>query len=173
MTASTQNGITDFVICLREPLSSGTSVPIGKIGIYAAPPSNEIGFLISRAHWHRGLAYEALSHMLEYLFNLKSLITPQLDASAPETHIEAEAHPASQAESYTNLTEVETRSDWQYPSITADTDPRNSASVGLLKKAGFAESGYLERSMQIGEDDGEWVDSLYLRMEREVWLSRG
>lgn len=173
MTDSPQNGLTDFIICLKDPSAPHAApAPIGKIGIFSPTPSNEIGFLLSRPHWHKGLAYEALAHMLAYLFNLRSPATPQIDASASDVHTAIEARPSSAAEQYTTLTAEESRSKWWYPSITADTDPRNSASINLLKKAGFVESGYLERSMQIGGEGGEWVDSLYLKLERDVWLSR-
>ena len=50
--------------------------------------------------------------------------------------------------------------------LTADTDPRNKASIGLLKKCGFAEDGYKEKTFEIG---GEWVDSQYLRLTKERW----
>lgn len=165
---SPQEGLTDFIICLKDPSLPDQITPIGKIGIYSPLPSNEIGFLITRAHWHKGLAYEALSNMLEYLFNLKRPGSSELDESASAPDIDGEAHPASPAETYTTLSKEELKSEWQYPSITADTDPRNSASIKLLKKIGFVESGYMERSMQVGADDGEWTDSLYLRLEREV-----
>ncbi|KAI4191175.1 MAG: hypothetical protein L6R41_000312 [Letrouitia leprolyta] len=47
--------------------------------------------------------------------------------------------------------------------IVADVDPRNNASVGLLKKFGFKETGYRERTFEthIG-----WCDSLDLQLER-------
>lgn len=47
--------------------------------------------------------------------------------------------------------------------IVADVDPRNNASIGLLKKFGFEETGYRERTFEthIG-----WCDSLDLQLER-------
>lgn len=172
MIDSPQNGRTDFVICLRGPFSPDRLTPIGKIGIYSGPPFNEVGFLIVKRYWHKGLAREAMSHILEYLFSLKSPVSSDADDPGSQIHTEAEARPSSSAEQFTSLTREEVKSEWQYPSITADTDPRNTASIGLLRKAGFVESGYLERSMRIGGEDGEWVDSLYLRLDRDVWLSR-
>lgn len=48
------------------------------------------------------------------------------------------------------------------PGLTADVDPRNAASLALLSKAGFVETGRAERSWLVGE---EWCDSIYLGLE--------
>lgn len=48
------------------------------------------------------------------------------------------------------------------PGLTADVDPRNAASLGLLTGAGFVETGRAERSWLVGE---EWCDSIYLGLE--------
>lgn len=45
--------------------------------------------------------------------------------------------------------------------LTADVDPRNKASLGLLKKLGFNETGRAERTFQLGD---EWCDSVYLSL---------
>lgn len=90
MVTSPQNGITDFIVTLKQPsptpIASSTStptsnisasttdttpLPIGKIGIYRPPPSNEIGFMISRTYWGQGLATEAKKCILDYLFSLE------------------------------------------------------------------------------------------------------
>ena len=47
--------------------------------------------------------------------------------------------------------------------ITADVDPRNDASLGLLRKLGFVETSRAERTFLIG---GEWYDSVYLSLSR-------
>ncbi len=47
-------------------------------------------------------------------------------------------------------------------SIKADVDPRNEKSRRLLRKLGFVETGFAERTLQIGE---EWVDSVYLELK--------
>lgn len=47
--------------------------------------------------------------------------------------------------------------------LTADADPRNVGSVGLLKSVGFAVTGHAERTFCI---DGEWSDSVYLALAR-------
>ena len=111
------NGITDFIICLKPDLK-----PIGKIGVWSG---DEIGFLLSRSQWHKGLASEALNKILPYLFD--------------ERHLEA---------------------------ITADIDPRNEASLGILKKFGFVVERFQKNTLQVGD---EWVDSVYLRLTKERW----
>ena len=46
--------------------------------------------------------------------------------------------------------------------LTADTDPRNEASIRLLWRHGFVETGRAERTWLIG---GQWYDSIYWRVE--------
>jgi [ribosomal protein S5]-alanine N-acetyltransferase len=48
------------------------------------------------------------------------------------------------------------------PGLTADVDPRNAASLALLKGAGFVETGRAERSWLVGD---QWCDSIYLGLE--------
>lgn len=45
--------------------------------------------------------------------------------------------------------------------LTADVDPRNLASLQVLAKLGFAETGRAERTFLLGE---EWCDSVYLAL---------
>lgn len=47
--------------------------------------------------------------------------------------------------------------------LTADVDPRNLASLALLARAGFRQTGRAERTWCVG---GEWCDSVYLRLDR-------
>ncbi len=47
------------------------------------------------------------------------------------------------------------------PAITADVDPRNAASLRLLGKLGFRETGRAERTLLVGD---EWCDSVYLTL---------
>lgn len=47
--------------------------------------------------------------------------------------------------------------------IEADVDPRNAGSLALLRRLGFADSGFAARTWLIGE---EWCDSVYLSLER-------
>ena len=51
------------------------------------------------------------------------------------------------------------------PAITADVDPRNTPSLAWLNKLGFVETGRAERTIKIG---GEWCDSVYLRLRRDI-----
>jgi RimJ/RimL family protein N-acetyltransferase len=45
--------------------------------------------------------------------------------------------------------------------LLADTDPRNTASIHLLRRHGFVETGRAERTWLIG---GQWFDSIYWRL---------
>lgn len=56
------------------------------------------------------------------------------------------------------------------PSIAADVDPRNSASLGLLKKFGFVETGSEINTFQTHMG---WCDSIYLKLNRPVAESGG
>lgn len=47
--------------------------------------------------------------------------------------------------------------------IKANVDPRNSASLKLLRRLGFVETGREARTLQIGN---EWCDSVYLSRYR-------
>lgn len=47
--------------------------------------------------------------------------------------------------------------------LTADVDPRNSASLRVLGKLGFVETGRAERTFLLGD---EWCDSVYLALPR-------
>jgi ribosomal-protein-alanine N-acetyltransferase len=49
------------------------------------------------------------------------------------------------------------------PALEADVDPRNLASLAVLKKLGFNETGRAEKNILIGET---WCDSVYLSLER-------
>jgi [ribosomal protein S5]-alanine N-acetyltransferase len=49
------------------------------------------------------------------------------------------------------------------PAITADVDPRNTASLALLRSLGFVQTGRAERTWLIGE---EYCDSIYLALAR-------
>ncbi len=48
--------------------------------------------------------------------------------------------------------------------LTADVDPRNSASLKLLRSAGFVETGRAERTWLVGD---EWCDSVYLQLDKQ------
>jgi [ribosomal protein S5]-alanine N-acetyltransferase len=50
--------------------------------------------------------------------------------------------------------------------LTAEADPRNAASLGLLGRLGFVETHRAERTMQWKD---EWCDSIYLALQRGDW----
>ena len=47
--------------------------------------------------------------------------------------------------------------------LQADVDPRNAASLKVLHKLGFIETGTAERTFLLGD---EWCDSVYLALQR-------
>ncbi len=52
---------------------------------------------------------------------------------------------------------------WPVPALEADVDPRNAASLGLLRSLGFQQTGFAERTWKVGD---EWCDSVYLALGR-------
>lgn len=48
------------------------------------------------------------------------------------------------------------------PGVIADVDPRNVASIGLLQRLGFCETGRASRTWNVG---GLWCDSVYLQLK--------
>ncbi len=54
------------------------------------------------------------------------------------------------------------------PDLVAEADPRNAASLKLLARLGFVETGRAERTMQWRE---EWCDSVYLALPRARWIT--
>ncbi|MDE9451813.1 GNAT family N-acetyltransferase [Aliiroseovarius sp. Z3] len=62
---------------------------------------------------------------------------------------------------------------WQttdYPDLTADLDPRNKASKGLLLSLGFHETGTAENTYCV---DGVWTDSVYMALPRPTDAKAG
>ena len=55
------------------------------------------------------------------------------------------------------------------PALRADVDPRNLASIVLLQRLGFRESGRAARTWHIGE---EWCDSVYFTLPRPAEADR-
>jgi RimJ/RimL family protein N-acetyltransferase len=53
--------------------------------------------------------------------------------------------------------------------LVADVDPRNAASLKLLTKLGFVETGRETRTLLVGDI---WCDSVFLKLERRTWRSR-
>jgi ribosomal-protein-alanine N-acetyltransferase len=114
-----------FVRATIEATSAGTGDDqvvvmdgrvIGKAGLW---DGQEIGFILAREVWGRGLALEALKAVIE----------------------RARARGVSR--------------------LTADVDPRNAASLGLLGKLGFVKTGEAKATMKVG---GLWVDSVFLEL---------
>jgi len=60
MITNPLNGLTDFIICLKAD-----EIPIGKMGIWQG---HEIGFLLAREQWGKGIAREALQALLPYYY---------------------------------------------------------------------------------------------------------
>ena len=58
-----------------------------------------------------------------------------------------------------------TFADFDIERVTADVDPRNTASLALLHRLGFAETHRAARTWLVGE---EWCDSVYLALPRPV-----
>jgi Acetyltransferases, including N-acetylases of ribosomal proteins len=59
-------------------------------------------------------------------------------------------------------------SDHPIEHLTADVDPRNSASLRLLHKLGFVITGRAEGTFLVGD---EWCDSVYLELSRAACLN--
>lgn len=53
--------------------------------------------------------------------------------------------------------------------LTADVDPRNLASLRLLDRLAFQQTGSAERTFRIGD---AWVDSLYFALSRDAWAKQ-
>jgi RimJ/RimL family protein N-acetyltransferase len=92
---------------------------IGKAGAWKLP---EVGFLLHPDQWGKGLAFEAMTAVIGYLFATYDL-----------------------------------------PELTAEADPRNTASLRVLGKLGFVETGRAERTLLWRN---EWCDSVYLALRR-------
>lgn len=56
------------------------------------------------------------------------------------------------------------------PELVAEADPRNEASLKLLSRLGFVETGRESRTL-LWRD--EWCDSVYLSLSRTAWAERG
>lgn len=112
MMASPPEASEDFVI-------EHDGTVIGKVGFYRLP---EIGFILRRDLWGRGLVTEAASAVVEHVFRTRPI-----------------------------------------DELRADADPRNLASIRVLEKLGFVETGRAERAFC---HEGEWVDCVYFVRRR-------
>ena len=68
MISRPTNGTTDFIVVRR----ADTDHAIGIVGIKETD-SQEIGFIFVRRYWGTGLAQEAVSSILSYLFGEKNM----------------------------------------------------------------------------------------------------
>lgn len=55
------------------------------------------------------------------------------------------------------------------PSVQADVDPRNKASIRLLERLGLTETHRQARTWLVGD---QWCDSVYFALTREDWHQR-
>lgn len=229
MVAGEQNGVTEFVICLRRrmrtrttretppppsppplteiptecfaeadsrqspsetkrpviarsPMAEETRHPddsgevIGKIGIWRG---TEIGFLLHSAYWRCGLMREAMETLLSYYFSP----VPEQEEEEKEREEREEEEGVGGGGGGIGGRGLDV--------VTADTDPRNVATLAFLHALGFEVTGRESRTWWVGPYDGggsggaveegsdggkggeggEWVDSVYLALRREVWLS--
>ncbi|MHB1303835.1 MAG: GNAT family N-acetyltransferase [Acidiphilium sp.] len=108
-----EDGRDEFAIEYNDAL-------IGKVGVWQA---RELGFILGRAHWGKGLAHEAARAFIDYRF------------AAGTDH------------------------------LTAEADPENLASLALLGRLGFIETGRAARTWLVGD---KWSDSVYLRLDRPL-----
>jgi RimJ/RimL family protein N-acetyltransferase len=112
MMASSPEVSEDFVI-------EHDGAVVGKAGFYRLP---EIGFILRRELWGRGLALEATRAVIDHVFATRN--------------VEA---------------------------LSADVDPQNAASMRLLQRLGFVETGRAEKTYCVR---GVWTDSVYLTLRR-------
>ncbi|KAL9610931.1 MAG: hypothetical protein Q9167_004409 [Letrouitia subvulpina] len=144
MVSARWNGSRDFVIELRQTdQQGGKGKVIGKAGLW---DGREIGFLLSRSYWQRGIMSEVLATFLPYIWT----------ATTSRASIEPITATGRVEEKDMEATMV-------LDDIFADVDPRNNASIGILKKFGFVETGRKERTYatHLG-----WCDSIYLSLKR-------
>jgi ribosomal-protein-alanine N-acetyltransferase len=102
---------------------------IGDVGYFKLERQHrraEVGYLLAKAYWRRGLMTEAMTAVLDYGF-----------ASMDLNRVEALV------------------------------DPRNAASVGLLRKLGFAQEGLL-RDYEF--ERGAFIDLYMLSLLRREWV---
>lgn len=144
MVSARWNGSRDFVIELRQTDQQGEKGKvIGKAGLW---DGREIGFLLSRSYWHKGFMSEAFAAFLPHIWT-----TAPSKASTGSFTATGSAG------------ENDVEGPMVLDDIFADVDPRNDASIGILKKFGFVETGRKARTYatHLG-----WCDSVYLSLER-------
>ena len=92
------------------------------IGMGGMHSGNEVGFMLHPDYWQQGIAQEAMSAILPYLWQ---------------------------------VTDID--------HVHADADPRNEASIALLRRLGFHQTGTAKNTFCV---NGVWSDSVYFRLDR-------
>jgi len=141
MMAAAADGSSDE----RAVIDSHSGELLGKVCLQTrADGDRELGVLVLPKHWRRGIARLAASIMISEAFS----------RPLPEEQISASSSTPNATHS------VRTRPHW----IHADVDPRNKASLALLRSLGFVQFDSAHRTFQLGD---EWVDSAFLRVNKE------
>jgi ribosomal-protein-alanine N-acetyltransferase len=52
--------------------------------------------------------------------------------------------------------------------IVAEANPRNTASIRVLEKAGFTQTGYKEKAIEV---NGVWMDGVVYELDKIDWLT--
>lgn len=143
MMAAAADGSSDE----RAVIDSHSGELLGKVCLQArADGDRELGVLVLPKHWRRGVARLAASVIIGEAFSRPL---------AEDEKISASSSTPSTANSA-----VQTRPHW----VHADVDPRNKASLALLRSLGFVQFDSAQRTFQLGD---EWVDSAFLRVNKE------
>lgn len=169
MIASPCNGILDFLLVLRS-----SETVIGKAGIWCSDPANpEIGFMLAREYWGKGLMAEALGAWLHYLWSeaCETLVAGEhRDAPGDSDGGDLEGVDGEKDVGSNKSVEdgrrrggIERYKGARVERVVADADPRNEACLGVMRKFGFRETGRAERTY---ETHLGWCDSVYFELER-------
>ena len=169
MIESPCNGILDFLLVLRS-----SETVIGKAGIWCSDPTNpEIGFMLAREYWGKGLMAEALGAWLQYLWSeaCETLVageqTDALDDSGggalegDEGGIDAGSKDS--VKDGRRRGGIDRYKGARVERVVADADPRNEACLGVMRRFGFKETGRAEKTY---ETHLGWCDSVYFELER-------
>lgn len=131
----------------RVIMSAESGEVLGKVCLQwrsrTDPP--ELGILIFPKHWRKGVAKQAVRTIISEAFEEHNSRCQAADKDS-----EGWLHPPLE--------------------VLADVDPRNAASLGLLKSLGFVVDRVEERSFQVGD---AWVDSVYLRLNEKQFRASG
>jgi RimJ/RimL family protein N-acetyltransferase len=143
MMAAAADGSSDE----RAVIDSHSGELLGKVCLLTrADGDRELGVLVLPKHWRRGIARLAVSVMIGEAFSRPLPEDEKISASSSTPNATTSA--------------VQTRPHW----IHADVDPRNEASLALLRSLGFVQFDSAHRTFQLG---AEWVDSAFLRVNKE------